>query len=73
MCKYPNRKKDKAQRRRARGRREGQLLTLEEHGLAEVTPHVVATHGLDPEQVKAVRGDVADGGFLQGEERTGVS
>lgn len=37
------------------GRQEGRLLTLEEHGLAEVTPHVIATHGLDPEQVKAVR------------------
>lgn len=41
-----------------------QLLTLEEHGLAEVTPHVAAHTYLDPEQVKAV-GETANGGFLQ--------
>lgn len=57
MSKHLNGKEDKAQRGRAPGCRadnKGSLLTLEEHGLAEVTPHVIPTHGLDTEQVETV-------------------
>lgn len=43
-------------------------LTLEEHRLAEVTAHVIPTYRLDPEQVKALRGHMANGGFLQGKK-----
>lgn len=39
-------------------------LTLKEHCLAEVTAHVIPTHSLDAEQVKAIRWDMANGGFL---------
>lgn len=50
----------------------GNGLTLKEHRLAEVTAHVIPTHGLDTEQVKAVRWDMANGGFLQGNKEKAV-
>jgi hypothetical protein len=38
----------------ADGRKRESSLTLKEHRLAEVTAHVIPTHGLDSEQVKAI-------------------
>lgn len=52
---------------------EGPGLTLEEQGLAEVAAHVIPTHSLDTEQVKAVRRDMANDGFLRVKEERVVS
>lgn len=41
------------------------MLTTKQHGLTEVTSHVILAHCLDPEQVKNVRRDSVDDSLLQ--------
>lgn len=44
--------------------------TSEEQRLTEITPQIVLTHCLHPEQVQDIRGHVADDRFLQEETRS---